>query len=955
MRRFYIAIAIIIFFTGIVSPVTAQRQSENWVFGAYNYLSFREGRPQLLDSMPFDILGMPPIGIGGVVSMSNADGRLLFFGDKYELFNRYGQRMVPRLLNDLYFLAAQSNAVIAIPQPDDLYRYFYFYMGHDNDEARRNRKLAYLTIDMRLNNGLGAVLPGRVEYHNYLDRHKQDVAVKITAAKHCNNRDYWVISHYLNTNEYCSYLITKDGVSEVPVISNGVYVPDISRNKKNEHGMLKVSPAGNSIAAAWGGESQIIEIGDFDNVTGKITNFRLVEPTLAGIELPFGLAGDNKLHGIYGVDFSPSGRYLYVSGTTDINPPVGDPLHNSGNYYRLSFLMQYANLKANGIDIKSTERIIDTAYHSAYEGMQTGPDGNLYIVDGWFQKLYALENPDEPVATGSMNRQPLGNKHLEYNFGNLPAFVQSWVRFPIIAKGNCERQFISFSIKNTIGVDSVHWVFGDELSGVNNYANTKEASHLFTAEGWYHVKAVVFSHAACAPDTVAIGVYAGKFTATILGNRGLCIGDSLRLFTNNNAQKSIFQWSTGDTVSSLIIKEPGRFSVKVNEGACAAYDTVIVEQFKQPKYLLAGDTSICENSKIEIGMPTAENGVGYLWNTGAVSSFIKVYKAGKYILKVTGDGGCSYSDSVQVYVKPLPYFSLGTDTFFCSSQSLPLALTHKFDSAFWNIGSRGNRIDVSLPGVYACTTYLAGCDYADSINIDMNETPVFSFGTDTTLCDGTVLHLKVPVEDADSFRWSSQHTGNSIQIQNAGRYWLDVSRKGCSWRDTIDVKVNATPQIRINAQLSICPPQRILLQPDLYQGDGVRWLWSTGSQAAEITVDKPSAYKVTVSNVCGYDEKEITIVTGECELKLPNAFSPNADGINDLFFAKGVDAVSNFSLMVFDRYGKKVFSSLSTTERWDGRYKGQVLPAGTYYWVCSYQQLGGVTKKQFRGSVLLLY
>jgi len=147
----------------------AQRNAENWVFGGYNYVTFREGQAKLLDPFPLGMSRYPASGIGGVVSMSDANGRLQFFGDSYRIYNRNGQELVPYLLGDFYFIGAQSNGVLALPKPGSPGLYYFFYMGRDNDVTRVNRKLSYLAIDMKLNNGLVAGLPGQSEFHNVLD------------------------------------------------------------------------------------------------------------------------------------------------------------------------------------------------------------------------------------------------------------------------------------------------------------------------------------------------------------------------------------------------------------------------------------------------------------------------------------------------------------------------------------------------------------------------------------------------------------------------------------------------------------------------------------------------------------------------------------------------------------------------------------------------------------------
>jgi gliding motility-associated-like protein len=69
------------------------------------------------------------------------------------------------------------------------------------------------------------------------------------------------------------------------------------------------------------------------------------------------------------------------------------------------------------------------------------------------------------------------------------------------------------------------------------------------------------------------------------------------------------------------------------------------------------------------------------------------------------------------------------------------------------------------------------------------------------------------------------------------------------------------------------------------------------------------------------------------KITIPNAFSPNNDGINDLWDIKALDTYPQSTIMVFDRYGKQVFQSIGYAKPWDGAYNGKALPEGTYYYI----------------------
>ena len=92
-------------------------------------------------------------------------------------------------------------------------------------------------------------------------------------------------------------------------------------------------------------------------------------------------------------------------------------------------------------------------------------------------------------------------------------------------------------------------------------------------------------------------------------------------------------------------------------------------------------------------------------------------------------------------------------------------------------------------------------------------------------------------------------------------------------------------------------------------------------------------YKITVTSSDGCIASDAMKVTILKELKVPNAFSPNGDGINDTWNIQFLESYPGATIEVFNRYGQQVFQSVGYSKPWDGRYNGNVLPFGTYYWL----------------------
>ena len=105
------------------------------------------------------------------------------------------------------------------------------------------------------------------------------------------------------------------------------------------------------------------------------------------------------------------------------------------------------------------------------------------------------------------------------------------------------------------------------------------------------------------------------------------------------------------------------------------------------------------------------------------------------------------------------------------------------------------------------------------------------------------------------------------------------------------------------------------------------------------------------------DTASVTIsINKNPSFEMPNAFTPDGDGLNDTFMAVGECHVSNFRLLIVDRWGKKVFETLNYRHGWDGRIRGQYAPPDVYGWYVAYDRFkhGSHRREVQRGSLTIL-
>lgn len=225
---------------------------------------------------------------------------------------------------------------------------------------------------------------------------------------------------------------------------------------------------------------------------------------------------------------------------------------------------------------------------------------------------------------------------------------------------------------------------------------------------------------------------------------------------------------------------------------------------------------------------------------------------------------------------------------------------------------------------YENTAYLF-VDDVSVVPIDM----AIDLGNDTLLCDGASVLLDATLPNATHL-WNDGSTGGTLTASQAGTYWVEVTAGVCSIRDTIIIDQMNVPNFDLGPDLELCDEQEITLQIPNSVSDSI--LWSDGSSDPTITVNGTGTIWVTSMNECGLYSDTIQIAIGDCidDIYIPNAFSPNGDGINDFFYPLYDRNVQEITVEIFDRWGALVHTISS--EPWNGTSSGKELPNGVYAW-----------------------
>ncbi len=287
--------------------------------------------------------------------------------------------------------------------------------------------------------------------------------------------------------------------------------------------------------------------------------------------------------------------------------------------------------------------------------------------------------------------------------------------------------------------------------------------------------------------------------------------------------------------------------------------------------------------------------ITYLWSNTATTATITNLAPDIYSVTATDASGCSGTASGAI-IQPLPLtVSLGSDTAFCEGGSALLDAGTGFVSYAWSNGQTTQTISPTTSGTYMVTvTNAVGCTASDVVLVNVYPTPTVDLGE-------------------DKFGYEGQHIALPVSItpnpnNNSGTY---------SW----------TPGT--NLACSNCPNNIALVSDTI-------------------------TYALLYTDIHGCSDADTVIVFSLPGglIFFPNAFTPGADGKNDIYLPLG-DQVKFIAWRIFNRIGEKVFDSNSMLIGWDGNYKGAPAPANVYVYTAEVTFMNGINQK-YKGSITLL-
>jgi len=414
-----------------------------------------------------------------------------------------------------------------------------------------------------------------------------------------------------------------------------------------------------------------------------------------------------------------------------------------------------------------------------------------------------------------------------------------------------------------------------------------------------------------AKDSVTITINSVPIVTTI-SNTSICRGDSILLTSNSNAQ--VNQWSPATSVS--------------NPGTANPY---FIDTISQTITLTGTNTST----------------------------------------------GCFASTNVNITVKPTPNVVSISDFTSCATNTVTLTTTGA-QSYSWSPTANLDDPTISSPvflGPTGTYTYFVtgtaanGCTAKDIVNITIANKPVFNAPENKTICENEAVQLDGNNGITYGYLWSPATNLNNPGIVNpianpslTTPYTLVISDSTCNYDSTFRVLVTVNSLPIINAtksnDLNCSTPES-----KLTASGAINYNWFPSEGLSNNTINNPIAspsyttqYVVigTDNNGCKNSDT-ITVYRKGGKyfgFNIPNSFTPNGDGLNDCFGVTYWGETKNFQLIVYSRWGEKIFETHNISECWDGIYKGNPAETGSYVFLIKGETLCGKVNR--KGNILLI-
>ncbi|WP_317898583.1 gliding motility-associated C-terminal domain-containing protein [Aurantibacillus circumpalustris] len=536
-------------------------------------------------------------------------------------------------------------------------------------------------------------------------------------------------------------------------------------------------------------------------------------------------------------------------------------------------------------------------------------------------------------------------------------------------------------VLNGSGGTSYIW-FGP--NGFGSYSQNPILSNVgLVAGGNYTLHAIIGQ---CNVSTTKYITVNPKPSFTISSDVPIC--EKTNLLLNSSISALSYSWSgpngfvsnvSGPYIYSVSLMQSGVYSLNATDAnGCEGVATIFISILPAPISIVK-DASVCVGNSVTIG--TSANGVSYLWSgpqnftaTGnpAYVPVVDNMHSGIYSVTVVGSNSCSITSTLNVvgFPFPLPIPLISGPTKVCMNSIMTLSGSGG-TSYVWSGPERFNSIskDISIEvkgtnvaGIFTLSVRNeSNCVASSTVSIAVYELPNgLVLSSKNNICQPFCAEFAfkelintAPVLSHELYIDSKKiiDTSGKFCFIDAGNYTASVSYKdtnNCVNTSTLLITAYQKPKANFEAipLNPIAGIDKVQFYNTSYGAGLNSWDWFVSGSDTLHSNEKepnylyefPGKYPVVLIAKnrweCADTMIKVLVIEDDFNLFVPNAFTPNGDGLNDIFLPKG-HGITKYSIEIYDSWGEKIFQSNNFSNGWNGTYKGKDCPTDIYIWKIS--------------------
>ncbi len=452
------------------------------------------------------------------------------------------------------------------------------------------------------------------------------------------------------------------------------------------------------------------------------------------------------------------------------------------------------------------------------------------------------------------------------------------------------------------------------------------------------------------------------FSSTTTQTNNLCYGDCKGTATAEpqcSYGPFTYLWNNGQTTQTATGLCIGAYTVTIWDRINNSTSSVV--NITQPSLLTSSVTSTTNvrcfgesNGAASTNVSGGTSGYTYNWSNTTTNSSVSNFIAGNYSCTITDANGCISTTNVSITQPPL--FTASDTTLshvdcFGKNNGAASIMASGGTSAYnysWNNGATTALATNFSAAAYTCTiTDANGCSLTRNIIITQPSALTMTLSSTPTSCDNNSGSAGVMASGGTPgyiYSWSNIQTTMSSSGLTIGTYTCIVTdQNGCTITQSTSVAQTSGPAVKAIASLAYIQSGGSSQLSAV--SDGTAYLWVPATGLSCVTCANPIASPTESTHYCVLVTDENGCTDADCvsididfecdDVYFPNAFSPNGDGENEIFIARG-NNVEEFTIMIYDRWGEKVFESHNILIGWDGTYRGSILDPNVFTFQATY-------------------